>query len=250
MRYFIQLAYNGSNFHGWQSQPNAVTVQETLEKALSLLLKTPIAIVGAGRTDSGVHAKQMFAHFDYEETFEVAFWLPKLNSFLPKSIVIYDILPVADTAHARFDATSRTYEYHIHTFKDAFINELSWYYAQPLDIDKMNLAAAILLHYTDFECFSKTNTDVFTFNCKITQAHWKQTNTSLQFTITADRFLRNMVRAIVGTLVNIGQGKMEVDELHPIIQSKNRSKAGFSVPAHGLYLTQIDYPYIPNKSNL
>ncbi len=244
-RYFIELAYNGSSFHGWQSQPNAVTVQETLESALSLLLKTPIALVGAGRTDSGVHAKQMYAHFDCELPLEAAYWVPKLNSFLPKSIVVYQLLPVAPSAHARFDAISRTYEYHIHTGKNVFINEWSWQFSHPLDWHTMNLAAAILLDYTDFECFSKSHTDVFTFNCKITQAYWEETPEGFRFTITADRFLRNMVRAIVGTLVNIGQGKMKVDDLHAVIQSKNRSNAGFSVPAHGLYLTQINYPYIP-----
>jgi len=248
MRYFIHLAYNGSSYHGWQSQPNAVSVQETIEKALSLLLKTPIEIIGAGRTDAGVHAKEMFAHFDYETFLDSNYWVQKLNSYLPKSIVIYNIIPVLEDAHARFDAISRTYEYHMHSFKDVFLNEMSWYYGNSLDLEKMNTAAAILLNHTDFECFSKSNTDVFTYNCKITKAIWTKNGNHFVFTITADRFLRNMVRAIVGTLVNIGLGKIEVEELHTILESKNRSKAGFSAPAHGLYLTQIEYPYIP-KSN-
>ena len=205
MRYFIKLAYNGTNYHGWQSQPNASSVQETLEKALSLLLKSKIEIVGAGRTDTGVHAKEMFAHFDYPEPLDAAFWITKLNSYLPKDIVIYTIIPVSDEAHARFDATSRTYQYHINTFKDAFSFEQSWYHHYPLDLAKMNEAALILMEYTDFECFSKANTDVFTFNCKITQAFWQQNGNQVVFTITADRFLRNMVRAIVGTMINIGQ---------------------------------------------
>lgn len=244
MRYFIELAYNGTNYHGWQSQPNAVSVQETLEKALTLLLKKPIEIVGAGRTDAGVHAKQMYAHFDYPEELDAPFWVIKLNSYLPKSIVIYNIHPVSDDAHARFDATSRTYEYHLHTFKDAFISEGSWLYGQPLQLDLMNEATALLLHHTDFECFSKAHTDVFTFNCTITKALWQQNGNQIVFTITADRFLRNMVRAIVGTFINIGLQKITIADLQRILDSKDRSQAGFSVPAHGLYLTQITYPYL------
>ena len=244
MRYFIKFAYNGTLYHGWQSQPNAVTVQETLEKALSLLFKKHIELVGAGRTDTGVHAKEMYAHFDFNEQLETDFWIPKLNSYLPKDIVIYEIIPVTAEAHARFDATSRTYEYYIHSFKDAFLTDLSWYHYYPLDLERMNEAASTLLEYTDFECFSKTNTDVFTYNCKITEAFWQKKGNQLIFTITADRFLRNMVRAIVGTLINIGQGKIEVAQLQKIIESKNRSEAGFSAPAHGLYLTQIKYPYL------
>jgi tRNA pseudouridine38-40 synthase len=214
-----------------------------LEKALSLLLKNKIEIVAAGRTDSGVHAKEMFAHFDFEEAIDSDYWIPKLNSYLPKDIVIYSIFEVNSEAHARFDAIERTYEYHIHSTKDVFINELSWYHFYPLNLEKMNQAAKILLEYTDFECFSKVNTDVFTFNCKIKNAFWQQNENQLVFTITADRFLRNMVRAIVGTMINIGQGKIEPEQLRIIIESKNRSQAGFSAPAHGLYLTQILYPY-------
>jgi len=244
MRYFIKLAYNGTNYHGWQSQPNAVSVQETLEKALSLLLKSKIELVAAGRTDAGVHAKEMFAHFDFEEVIDSDYWIPKLNSYLPKDIVIYSIFEVNSEAHARFDAIERSYEYHIHSTKDVFINELSWYHFYPLNLEKMNQAAKILLEYTDFECFSKVNTDVFTFNCTIKNAFWEQKDNQLVFTITADRFLRNMVRAIVGTMINIGQGKIEPEEMRTIIESKNRSQAGFSAPAHGLFLTRIIYLYI------
>lgn len=247
MRYFIKLAYKGTNYFGWQYQPDAISVQETLNKALSTLLKTNIDILGAGRTDSGVHAKEMFAHFDYETEIDTQKIVYKLNSFLPKDIAIFDLIKVHDDAHARFDATKRTYEYHIHTKKNAFESDDSWYYSLSLDIEKMNEACKILFEYTDFECFSKTHTDVNTFICKIFEANWKQNEDKLVFTITADRFLRNMVRAIVGTMINIGSGKVSLNDFRKIIESKNRSKAGFSVPAHGLYLTKIEYPYLSDE---
>ena len=244
MRYFIELAYKGTHYHGWQNQPDAASVQETLEKALTVLLRTPIAIVGAGRTDAGVHAKQMFAHFDCEVNFEIPVLVHKLNSYLPKDIAIFNIHKVHDDAHARFDATKRTYEYHIHTFKNAFESDDSWYYGLPLNVEKMNEACTILFEYTDFECFSKVNTDVNTFNCKIYKAHWQENNGKLVFTISADRFLRNMVRAILGTMITIGLEKITMDDFKKIIESKDRNKAGFSVPAHGLYLTKVEYEYI------
>ena len=253
MRYFIELAYKGTNYHGWQYQPGADSVQETLNKALSLLLKTDIDIVGAGRTDSGVHAKQMFAHFDFESEVDVPQLVHKLNSFLPKDIAVFNILKVSDEAHARFDATKRTYEYHIHTMKDVFENDGSYQFQFPLNIDKMNEACQILFKHNDFECFSKVNTDVNTFNCVIFEANWtrgnpeapgKQNGNKLIFTIAANRFLRNMVRAIVGTMINIGIGKISLADFEKIIDSKDRSQAGFSVPAHGLYLTKIEYNYI------
>lgn len=245
MRYFIHLAYNGSAYHGWQIQPNAASVQETLNKAFSVLLQSEINLMGAGRTDTGVHAKEMFAHFDFETSFDIPNLVHKVNSFLPKDIVIYNIIPVHDEAHTRFDATKRTYEYHIHQFKNPFLDELSWYFHQSLDVNMMNKAAQQLLNYTDFECFSKVNTDVNTFDCTIFEAHWKRNeNDQLVFTISANRFLRNMVRSIVGTLVNVGLQKITLDDFTKIIESKNREKAGFSVPAHGLYLTKVDYDYI------
>jgi len=197
--------------------------------------------MGAGRTDTGVHAKEMYAHFDLEKSFDIPTIIHKLNSFLPKDIVIYDIFPVTDDAHTRFDATKRTYEYHINTFKDAFLQEQSWYFHQKLDLDLMNQAAGILLKHTDFQCFSKVNTDVNTFDCEIFEAFWQKNNNRLIFTISANRFLRNMVRSIVGTLINIGLRKITLDDFEQIIKSKNREKAGFSVPAHGLYLTAIEY---------
>jgi len=241
LRYFIKLAYKGTKYHGWQCQPDADSVQETLNKALTMLLKTPIDIVGAGRTDTGVHAQQMYAHFDFENDIDALQMVHKLNSFLPKDIVIFEILKVNNEAHARFDATKRTYEYHIHTMKDAFENEGSYQFGQPLNLNLMNQACEILFQHTDFECFSKTNTDVRTFNCVIFEAHWKQIGTKIVFTITADRFLRNMVRAIVGTMINIGTEKINLADFEKILESKDRSKAGFSVPAHGLYLTKIEY---------
>ncbi len=244
MRYFIELAYKGTNYHGWQYQPNANSVQETINKVLSLVLRHDVDIVGAGRTDTGVHAKQMFAHFDSETEIDRKQLVNKLNSFLPKDIAVFNIVKVSDEAHTRFDATKRTYEYHIHNQKDVFENEGSWFYQNPLDIEKMNHACSILFKHNDFECFSKTNTDVKTFNCIIFEANWKQNDNKLVFTISADRFLRNMVRAIVGTMINVGIGKISLSDFQKIIESKNRSEAGFSVPAHGLYLTKIEYDYL------
>lgn len=244
MRYFIRFSYKGTNYHGWQYQPNASSVQETLTKALSVVLNSEFEIMGAGRTDTGVHAKEMFAHFDFEKEIEIPTLIHKLNSFLPKDIAVSDLIPVHDDAHARFDAVKRTYEYHINTTKNVFSEELSWYYHQKLNVGLMNEAAKILLEYTDFQCFSKVHTDVNTFNCKITEAYWKEEKDRIVFTISADRFLRNMVRAIVGTLVYIGLGKITLEDFKGIIESKDRGKAGFSVPAHGLYLTEVQYDYI------
>lgn len=246
MRYFIKLAYNGTPYHGWQVQPNAASVQETLNKAFSVLLHSEISLMGAGRTDTGVHAKEMYAHFDFETPFDIPKLTHKLNSYLPKDIAIYGIFPVDVEAHCRFDATKRTYEYHINIYKDAFLQEQSWYFNQTLDVDLMNKAAQLLLNYTDFQCFSKVHTDVNTFDCSIFEAYWKKEGNKLIFTISANRFLRNMVRSIVGTLVNIGLHKINLNDFIAIIESKNREKAGFSVPAHGLYLTKIEYPYLDN----
>jgi tRNA pseudouridine38-40 synthase len=248
LRYFLEFAYNGTHYHGWQYQPNAISVQETLNKVFSTLLQEEIEIVGAGRTDTGVHASQMFGHFDTQKELDIEKLTYKANSFLPKDISIFRILPVHNDAHARFDATSRTYHYHITTHKNVFNTEFAWYYHHHLDVDAMNEAASLLLNFTDFECFSKTNTDVFTYNCKISEAFWKKENNTLIFTITADRFLRNMVRAIVGTLVNIGLKKITKNDFIKIIESKSRKNAGFSVPAQGLFLTNITYPYISNEN--
>ncbi|ULC58819.1 tRNA pseudouridine(38-40) synthase TruA [Flaviramulus sp. BrNp1-15] len=242
MRYFIELSYNGSAYHGWQNQPNAISVQEVIEKALSTLLAEEINIMGAGRTDAGVHAKQMFAHFDTDVVFDEKKIIYKLNSFLPKDIAIHDVFKVKAEAHTRFDALSRTYLYRVTLKKNVFSFENTYYVKQSLDVDKMNEASKILFGYKDFQCFSKSNTDVKTYNCDIMNAEWFFVNDELHFVIKANRFLRNMVRAIVGTMINIGIGKLSIEDLHTIIQSKNRSEAGFSVPAHGLYLTHIEYP--------
>ena len=242
MRYFIELSYNGSAYHGWQIQPDDISVQEVIEKGLSTLLKTPISIMGAGRTDTGVHASQMFAHFDFDSDFGDIDLVYKLNSFLPKDIAIQNIFKVKADAHTRFNALSRTYLYRISLKKNVFTTDNVYFVKQSLDVEKMNEASKILFDYKDFQCFSKSNTDVKTYNCNIMQAEWTLENNELRFTIKADRFLRNMVRAIVGTMVNIGLGKTAIEDLHQIIKSKNRSEAGFSVPAQALYLTKIEYP--------
>jgi len=242
VRYFLELSYNGTAYHGWQKQPNAISVQEVLEKALSVLLKEAVVIVGAGRTDTGVHASQMFAHFEIDSPIIEAEFKYKINSLLPKDIAVHDIFKVKKDAHARFDALSREYLYRVSVRKDVFNYRQSYYIKPKLDIEKMNAAAAILLQYKDFQCFSKSNTDVKTYHCVIKHAAWKEVNEELQFTIKADRFLRNMVRAIVGTLINIGMGKMEVADMHEIIKSKDRREAGYSVPGHALYLIKVEYP--------
>jgi len=242
LRYFIKLSYAGTHYHGWQSQPNAVTVQSSIEKALSLLLRFPTKITGAGRTDAGVHAREMFAHFDTENEIDKHNLTHKLNSFLPKDIAIQEIIKVSPDAHARFDAVSRSYQYYIHPQKDPFLQDFSWHFHKELDIDLMNKAGKALLFFEDFQSFSKTHTDVKTFICHIEQAEWRKTDRQLIFHITADRFLRNMVRAVVGTLIEVGLHKINIDDFVKIIEAKDRSKAGFSVPAHGLFLTNIQYP--------
>ncbi|MCM4154779.1 tRNA pseudouridine(38-40) synthase TruA [Gramella sp. AN32] len=242
MRYFIELSYFGKAYHGWQNQPNAISVQQMIEESLSKVLRNKIEITGAGRTDAGVHAKQMFAHFDFTEKLDEEILVYKLNSMLPKDIAIANIFEVTEDAHARFDAVSRSYAYQIIQKKSAFEFGNSWFVNQELDIEKMNEASDVLLNYKDFKSFSKTRTDVKTFDCDITEAKWISEEDHLIFTISADRFLRNMVRAIVGTLVEIGQNKYPVAHMKEVIESKDRSIAGASVPAHGLYLTGITYP--------
>lgn len=244
-RYFIKLVYNGKNYFGWQIQKNEVSVQEVVNQALSTILKKEINVVGCGRTDTGVHAKEFFAHFDLDIKFsieELNSITKKLNGFLPVDISIHSIFHVNSDAHTRFDAISRTYKYYISQKKDPFSQDFAFQFHPKLDIKKMNTAAAVLLDYFDFTSFSKVKTQVKTNNCKISKAHWDYEGHILVFTITADRFLRNMVRAIVGTLLDIGQGKTTIEDLKSIIESKNRSNAGYSVPAHGLFLTEVTYP--------
>jgi tRNA pseudouridine38-40 synthase len=245
-RYFIQLAYDGSLYHGWQIQPNAITVQELLDKAMSVFFRQPIETLGCGRTDSGVHATDFYAHFDVEDVAEakVLNAISGINAMLPYQIAAKRIIPVHDEAHARFDATARAYKYYVHFEKDPFKVNRSWLLKDKLDVEAMNQAAALLLNYTDFSCFSKSNTQTFTNNCKVTNAVFEEQGDGLVFTIQADRFLRNMVRAIMGTLVQIGKKEINLEDFKAIIESKNRSKAGQSVPACGLYLVKIEYPYL------
>jgi len=244
-RYFIRLAYNGGGYHGWQYQPNAITVQETLEHAISTILRRAIALTGCGRTDRGVHATDFYAHFEFEdfsEPLDCNWLIFKLNNFLDSTIVIFDVFPVSERMHARFSAISRTYEYRITRQKDPFLTQFAWYLFGPIDVTLMNLCASVLAEYEDFTSFSKVDTDTATNLCRIKQAFWSEKGEMLVFTITADRFLRNMVRAIVGTLLDAGKGRINLPEFRTIIETRNRSEAGESVPAHGLFLTRVIYP--------
>ncbi|WP_099465492.1 tRNA pseudouridine(38-40) synthase TruA [Parabacteroides provencensis] len=242
-RYFIYLGYNGKNFNGWQIQPNGITIQQSIEGALATLLRKPVPVVGAGRTDAGVHARLMVAHFDWEdEIADLSFLEEKLNRLLPKDIAIYRIVPVIPDAHARFDATSRTYKYYITTKKDPFNYDLVYKMSGKIDFERMNDACRILFDYIDFTSFSKLHTNVKTNNCRIYEAGWLQDGDVWVFTIRADRFLRNMVRAIVGTLLEVGRGKLTLEGFRNVIEQKDRCKAGISVPGHALFLVNVTYP--------
>ena len=273
MRFFMYLSYDGARYHGWQIQPNGISVQEVLSKALSTLLRQPIEVTGAGRTDAGVNAELMVAHFEAplpqppsppigrgelsgwhsspqggrlgggcRDEGEGLLFISRLNKFLPPDIVVHKIVPVRADAHARFSATSRTYYYYIITEKSPF-EPYAYRFPQPLDFDKMNEAAQTLFDYTDFTSFSKLHTDVKTNNCRITFAQWEQVSPiKWRFTITADRFLRNMVRAIVGTLLDVGRGVLSIDGFRKIIEQKDRCSAGTSVPGNALFLADVSYP--------
>lgn len=242
MRYFIELSYRGTSYCGWQRQPNALTVQEVIEKSLSTLLREPITIVGAGRTDTGVHASYYVAHFNYDDDISLKKdFKYHLNCHLPDDITIHNIKQVADNANARFDARQREYRYYILVEKNSFNKEFTWQYRTNLDEQKMNDAAALLLTHSDFATFSKLGSDNKTTLCKISHAQWERDGSSLIFTIRADRFLRNMVRSIVGTLVDVGRGKLSVEEFGEIMRSGDRSKASASAPAQGLFLSNISY---------
>lgn len=245
-RYFIKLDYNGSAFHGWQIQPNAVTVQEWINKALSTLLRENINVVGCGRTDTGVHARNFYAHFDSSNNnlHEQENLVYKLNRFVPKEINIQEIIKVHNEAHARFDAECRTYKYYITMDKDPFYYMYYHLPAGSLNIDLMNDAASKLFSYTDFTSFSKVDTDTKTNNCKIMHAEWNTLSNKIVFTIKADRFLRNMVRAIVGTLLDVGKGKLSIDDFCYIIEAQDRRKAGASAPGNALFLEEVIYSYI------
>jgi len=244
-RYFFEISYNGSDFHGWQIQKNGLSVQEVFDDALKVLLKAQAPSVGCGRTDTGVHALQFYVHSDIPQRIQnPAKTIAQLNSILPEHISVKVLHEVEQSAHARFDASQRTYLYFIHFQKNAFLSDRSFLLRQSVNVDDMNKACTTLIGQKDFSCFSKSNTQTKTNICTITQAHWKSYSNGLVFTISADRFLRNMVRAIVGTCLDIGKGKHESQWMKQLIASKNRSKAGRSVPAHALYLSSVDYPYI------
>lgn len=270
MRFFVYLSYDGAQYHGWQVQPNGVSVQEVVQNALSTLLRETIGIVGAGRTDTGVNARRMVAHFDCSEKAAVVVmqdkpecaalsleelsceivavaaktFIRKLNKILPPDIAVHKVFPVKADAHARFDAISRTYNYYISTDKSPFCRHYSYRFPQPLDFSLMNEAARCLFDYTDFTSFSKLHTDVKTNNCRIMKAEWTQiSDIEWVFTIKADRFLRNMVRAIVGTLLEVGRGRMSVGEFCRIVEKKDRCAAGSSVPGNALFLADVEYPF-------
>jgi tRNA pseudouridine38-40 synthase len=242
-RYFIELSYNGTRFHGWQVQPNAKSVQEALETTLSAMCRETIAVTGAGRTDTGVHAAYFVAHIDSErENLDQPDFVRKLNRFLNEDVAVFGIAKVGSESHARFDAVSRTYHYFIHMQKDPFLQETSWYYPIHLNLEKMNEACAALPGQHDFTSFSKLHTDVKTNICNINDARWISEGHRLTFMIRADRFLRNMVRAIVGTMVLVGKGKITPEDFHQIIELRDRGLAGASAPPEGLFLMDIEYP--------
>lgn len=249
MRHFLRLSYDGSAFHGWQRQPGDVSVQQMLEEALSLLLRQDVEIVGAGRTDTGVHAKEMFAHFDGEISGDKERFLRSLNRVIGHEIAVHEIIPVTDDAHARFDALARTYKYFLSSGKNPFMRGRYWECPYVLDTDVMNEAADFLKSVDDFTSFAKLHTDVKTNICKVTEAKWAgfdspflNDSSDIVFTITADRFLRNMVRAIIGTLVDVGRGKISLGRFKEIVACKDRCAAGSSAPAHGLFLWHVEYP--------
>ncbi len=246
-RYFIELAYKGTAYHGWQFQPNAIAIQEVLNQALQTYFRENIETLGCGRTDAGVHATQFFAHLDLQQTLLVEDFSKikkSLNGLLPDDISLKNIFPVQADAHARFDAVKRSYEYHIHFDKDPFKTDLSWLIKDKLDLEAMQTAAQIILQYEDFGAFCKSNADNFTNICKLSKSEFEFMHDGIIYHVSANRFLRNMVRAIVGTLIDIGKQKMAPEAMHQIIQSQNRAAAGSSVPAHGLFLTEVIYPYI------
>ena len=243
MRYFADIEFDGTAYSGWQIQPHSPSVQQTFEEALALFLRRKVDVTGAGRTDAGVHAAQMIAHFDLEECQDCEWIKRKLNGILPPDIAVHSIYPVRPDAHARFDAVSRTYKYYVTLDKSAFQRDYSWYLLNEPDFELMNSAAQLLLSTIDFTSFSKLHTDTKTNDCHVTEAVWDRLSDGRWvFTITADRFLRNMVRAIVGTLMEVGRHRMTVDEFKSVILNKDRCQAGDSAPAQGLFLHKIEYP--------
>ncbi|MDX5444020.1 MAG: tRNA pseudouridine(38-40) synthase TruA [Hymenobacteraceae bacterium] len=243
MRYFLELAYDGTHYHGWQIQPNARTVQEVLDDALSKVLRHPITSTGSGRTDTGVHASQQFVHFDVPEPLQdVEQLLYRLNKFLPKDIALKRLRPVQEQAHARFDALARTYDYHITLQKSPFLRRYAYFLSRQPDVEKMNEAAAILLKHQDYTTFSKVKGDTPHYLCDISFAEWQQEGSSLIFTIRANRFLRGMVRLVVGTLLDVGAGKITPNQFEEIIKAQDRQQASGAAAAEGLYLSKVEYP--------
>jgi tRNA pseudouridine38-40 synthase len=241
LRYFLDISYKGTAFHGWQKQPNAHTVQESLEDAMKVVLRQPVDLTGSGRTDTGVHALQQMVHFDIDRSLDQDF-IYKLNHILPESIVANRLYRVPEQSHARFDAVSRSYEYHIHTSKDPFVLQQSYWVRPKIDIDRLNAAARYLMGKQDFCSFSKVHTDVAHFTCEVTEARWEQQGNKVVFHVTANRFLRGMVRALVGTMLEVGIGKKDPQWIKEILDAKDRKAAGRAVDPEGLFLTRIVYP--------
>lgn len=242
MRYFVWFSYDGTNYHGWQNQPNGVTVQSELERCLSLLLRETVSVVGAGRTDAGVHARMMAAHFDIDAELDLSVLVKKLNGLLPQDIAVDSIVQVSPQQHARFSAIARTYHYYIHTHKNPFERQYSLELHYQLDFDKMNEAGRVLTEYEDFGAFCKAGSDVKTTLCHVSHAQWHQTSpTTWYFEITANRFLRNMVRAVVGTLIEVGRGRMTIDDFRAVIEGRQRTQAGESMPGKALFLENVEY---------
>lgn len=245
MLLFAEISYKGKHYHGWQKQPNAITIQSVIEKAFNIILRDKeFACIGCGRTDAGVHANQFYFHFETKEQIEQNKFVYKVNTLLPEDIVVHRLVEVPDGSHARFDAVSRTYKYYINQKKNPFLSDISYYNSRKLSIDAMNDACKALLDYNDFTSFSKIHTDTKTNNCIIQYAQWERVEDSIIFEVTADRFLRNMVRAIVGTMIEVGLEKITIEQFKKVIEDKDRAEAGTSVPGHGLFLVNVSYPYI------
>lgn len=242
MRFFFEIAYHGKNYSGWQSQANAIGIQSIIEDVLTKIFRMEIKIVGSGRTDTGVHCEQQFFHVDINKTFDETVLIQRLNSFLPKDISVQSIRKVRPDASARYNAVERTYQYRITSKKNPFLEGLAWHFFKTVDVHTMNKASALLLGEHDFECFSKVKTDVNHFLCDIKKAEWRKEGDLMEFTITANRFLRGMVRAIVGTVLDVGTEKISIKEFQGILHSRDRKKAGANVPPYGLYLTKVKYP--------
>jgi tRNA pseudouridine38-40 synthase len=252
MRYFLEIAYDGTDYHGWQSQPNARTVQQVLTKSLETILRQSIDTVGSGRTDTGVHASQQFVHFEVPAALPAAGFCHRLNRLLPNDISAIALYPVGPGAHARFDAIHRTYQYRITQEKNPFLPRYAHYLNRPVEVDKLNAAAALLLQYEDFTTFSKVKGDTLHYRCRMYEAFWQQQGPDLRFTIRANRFLRGMVRLVVGTLLDVGTGKIPVEAFQAILTAQDRSQASGAAPASGLFLSQVSYPenYFETQSTL